>query len=137
MNCWRSKKNLFYHVIIHYSCKEGPFLSFIIIKLETYSTLNDTCNSYFCVTPPKNHRLMFVSWKYYKALSQKKVIVCFYNLKLLNVAAFVIFPTSIMFFFEILKRFKGDFLNELRVSFKGIKLWRFLVTKKNLASNCV
>ena len=38
--------------------------------------------------------------------------------KLLKVAAFVIFPTSITVLFEIHQRFKGHFLNELRVSFK-------------------
>ena len=42
-------------------------------------TLKETHNSYFCVTP-KNLQLMFVSWKYYKAPSQKKVILCFDNL---------------------------------------------------------
>ena len=36
-----------------------------------FNTLKGTRNSYFCLTP-KNHPLMFVSWKYLKALQQKK-----------------------------------------------------------------
>ena len=36
----------------------------------------------------------------------------------MRVADFVIFPTSIMVLFEIHQRFKGHFLNKLRVSFK-------------------
>ena len=46
--------------------------------------------------------------------------MCFFNLgeeKILKVAGFVIFPTSIMVLFEMHQRFKGHFLNELRVSF--------------------
>ena len=56
--------------------------------------------------------------KILKSTATKKVIVCFYNLckKLLKVAAFVIFTTSIMVLFEIHQRFKGHVLNELRVS---------------------
>ena len=42
-------------------------------------TLKETRNSYFCVTP-KNHRLMFFSWKILKSSVIKKVIVCFDNL---------------------------------------------------------
>ena len=74
----------------------------------------------FCVAP-KNHWLMFVSWNI-KKHSHKKVIVCFFNLgeELLKVAAVVIFPTSIMVLFEIYQRFKGHFLNELRVSFNDL-----------------
>ena len=49
--------------------------------------------------------------------------------KLLKVAAFVKFPTSIMVLFEIHQRFKDHFLNELRVYFKN----RFL-TKLNSIS---
>ena len=55
-----------------------------------------------------------------KSTVTKKVIVCFYNFrwrKFLKVAAYVIFPTSIMPLFEICQRLKGHFLNELRVSF--------------------
>ena len=48
--------------------------------------------------------------------------------KLLKVAAFVIFPASIMVSFEIHERFKGHFLNEIRVSFKSSAL-----LEKNLA----
>ena len=44
----------------------------------------------------------------------KKVIVRFYNFGI----TFVIFSSSIMALFEIHQRFKGHFLNELRVSFK-------------------
>ena len=36
--------------------------------------------------------------------------------KLLKVAVFLIFPTSIMVLLEIHQRFKGQFLNELHVS---------------------
>ena len=92
-------------------------------ELKSFIALNilkETRNSYFCVTP-KNHRLMFFSWKMLKSTFTKKVIVCFYNFrwwKFLKVAAYVIFPTSIMPLFEIYQRFKGHFLNELRVSFK-------------------
>ena len=60
--------------------------------------------------------------KIFKSTATEKVIVCFYNLgeeNFLNVAAFVIFPTSIMILFEIYQRFKGHFLNELRISFKS------------------
>ena len=56
-----------------------------------------------------------------KSTVTEKVIVYFYNLgevAALKVAAFVIFPTSIMVLFEIHQRFKGQFLNELHVSFK-------------------
>ena len=59
--------------------------------------------------------------KILKSTVTKKVIVYFYNLgekKLLKVAGFVIFPTSIMVLLEIHQRFKGHFLKELRVSFK-------------------
>ena len=50
----------------------------------------------------------------------KKVIAFFYNLgeEKVKVAALVIFPISIMVLLEIHQRFKGHFLNELRVSFK-------------------
>ena len=40
--------------------------------------------------------------------------------KLLKVAAFVLFPTSLMALFEIHQWFKGHFFNELRVSFKAM-----------------
>ena len=81
--------------------------------------LKETRNSYFRVTP-QNYRLMFFSWKMLKSTVTKKVIVCFYNFrwrKFLKVAAYVIFPTSIMPLFEICQTLKGHFLNELRVSF--------------------
>ena len=57
--------------------------------------------------------------KILKNTGTKKVIMYLYNLgeeNFLEVAAFVIFPTSIMVLFEIHQRFKGHFLNELRVS---------------------
>ena len=78
--------------------------------------LKETRNSYFCVTPTK----MFFSREILKSTVTKKVIVCFYNLGEQNfkVAAFIIFPTSIMALFEIHQRFRGHFLNELSVSFK-------------------
>ena len=38
--------------------------------------------------------------------------------KLLKLGAFVILTTYIMVLFEIHQRFKGHFVNELRVSFK-------------------
>ena len=47
--------------------------------------------------------------------------MCFYNIrlrKILKVAAFVIFPTSKIVLLEIHLRFKGHFLNEMRLSFK-------------------
>ena len=65
-----------------------------------------------------------------KSIVTKKVIVCFYNLaeeNFLKVAAFVIFRTSVMVFFEIHQRVKGHFLNELRVSFK---IFSFLSNNK-------
>ena len=71
----------------------------------------ETRNSYFCLTP-KNHRLIFVSWKHLKSQPQKKVTLRFNNFRwreFLKVAAFAIFLTSIVFV---------HFLNELRVSFK-------------------
>ena len=55
-----------------------------------------------------------------KSTVTKNVIVCFYNFrwrKFLKVGAYVTFPTSIMPLFEIYQRFKGHFLNKLRVSF--------------------
>ena len=42
--------------------------------------------------------------------------------KTLKIAAFVIFPFSIMVLFEIHQRLKGHSLNELRVSFKIFKV---------------
>ena len=45
----------------------------------------------------------------------------------LTIPALVIFPTSIMVLFEIHQRFKGNFLNELRVSFNN-KSCLFMVT---------
>ena len=56
-----------------------------------------------------------------KSTVTEKVIACFNNLgeeNSLKVAAFVIFPTSIMVLLEIHQRFKGRYLNELRVTFK-------------------
>ena len=64
-----------------------------------------------------NVRLM----KILKSTVTKKVIVCYYNLReknFLKVAAFVIFPTSIMVLFKIHHSFTGHFLNELHVSYK-------------------
>ena len=47
---------------------------------------------------------------------------CFDNLdeENLKLAAFVIFQTSQMAFFEIHQKFKGQFLHEFRVSFKKL-----------------
>ena len=45
---------------------------------------------------------------------------------MLKVAASVIFPTSVMILFEIHQRFKGHFLNELRVSFKSVIYERYV-----------
>ena len=50
-----------------------------------------------------------------KSTVTKKVIVELYNLveeNFLNAATFVVFPTSIMVWFEIHQRFKGHFLNK-------------------------
>ena len=48
--------------------------------------------------------------------------MCFNNLrKLLKVAAFVIFPTSIKVLFETHQKFSGHFLKELRDSFNVIE----------------
>ena len=50
----------------------------------------------------------------------KKVILWFFNLgeeNFLKVAAFVLFPTSVMVLFEIHQRVKGHVLKELCVSF--------------------
>ena len=63
------------------------------------------------------------------------VNVCHYlkksdNLGEENLAAFVIFQTFKMVFFEIHQRFKGHFLNEMPVSFK--KLFSF---EKNFFSD--
>ena len=93
------------------------------IKFYTfnYHVLKETRSSYFCLTP-KNHRLMLVSWKKLKSTVTKKKVIVFLKLwwrKLLKVAAFVTFPLSIMVFFEIHQRFKGHFLNKLRISFKS------------------
>ena len=71
--------------------------------------------------------------KILKGTVTKKVIVCYYNLgeeNFLKVAAFVIFPTSVMVLFEIHQRFEGHFLKELRVSF-DCRLWEFLVVLLN------
>ena len=62
-----------------------------------------------------------------KSTVTKKVIVWFYNLgeeNILNVATSVVFPTPIMVLFEIHQRFKGHFLNELRVSFENLGVWK-------------
>ena len=59
--------------------------------------------------------------KILKSTVTKKVIMCFYNIrlrKILKVAAFIIFPTSKIVLLEIHLRFKGHFLNEMRLSFK-------------------
>ena len=61
--------------------------------------------------------------KILKGTVTKKRIVCFNNFgeeNFLKAAAFVIFPTSITVLFEIYQKFKGHFLNELRVSFNVI-----------------
>ena len=50
---------------------------------------------------------------------------------LLKVAAFVLFSTSIVVLFEIYQRFKGLFLNELRVSFKKKILTKRFKDKRN------
>ena len=48
------------------------------IDVINFLLLKETRNSYLCVTP-KNHWLMFVSWKILKNTATKIVIVCFYN----------------------------------------------------------
>ena len=51
-----------------------------------------------------------------KSTATKEVIVCFNNLgekKLLKVAAFVIFPISMMVFLKIHQRFKGHFFERI------------------------
>ena len=56
--------------------------------------------------------------KILKSTATKKVIAYFYNFgENKKVAASVIFPASIyfFFFFEVHQRFKGHFLNKLRV----------------------
>ena len=66
---------------------------------------------------------MFVSWKR-KSTVTKKVIVCFYKFwcwKLSKAAAFVIYSSSMMVFFEIHLRFKTHLLKKLRVSCNEIK----------------
>ena len=83
-------------------------------------TLKETRNSYFCATR-KNLWLMLVSWTFWKVLSQKKGNYMFSQLswrKLLKVAVFVIFRTSMILLLEIHQSFKGLFLKELRVFFK-------------------
>ena len=72
--------------------------------------------------------------KILKALSQKKRIVCFFNLgeENLKVAASVIFPTSIMVLFEIHQRFNDHFLNELRVSFNISKIIQLRRTRGHM-----
>ena len=62
--------------------------------------------------------------KILKSTTTKKVTVCFYSLgeeksKEKKKTVSVIFPTSIMDLFEFHQRFKGHFLNKLRVSFKA------------------
>ena len=77
--------------------------------------------------------------KILKSTVTKKIILCFYNLsekKILKVAPLVIFPTCIKVLFKIHQRFKGHFLNELRVSFKpnlkmlGLHLYSLLLTPR-------
>ena len=92
--------------------------------IEKYQNIRDAVlkgNAQFIfLCNSQNHRLMFFSWKMLKSTVTKKVIVCGENFrwrKFLKLATYVILPTSIMPLFEICQRFKGHFLNELRVSF--------------------
>ena len=94
----------------------------------------------FLCNPQKS--LVNISFmKILKSTVTEKVIVCFYNLgeeNFLKVAAFVIFPTSIMVLFEIHQRFKGHFFNELRVSLnetKKNKLFYLHCSSETLWSN--
>ena len=79
---------------------------------------------------------MFDSLKRLKSTVPKKVIVCLNNLSEENfwkyIAAFVIFPTSIVVLFEIHQWFKVHFLNELRDSFKEIKTLQLYHNKKKI-----
>ena len=63
--------------------------------------------------------------KILKKTVTRKVIACFNNLserrKLLKVAAFVIFPTSMTVLFENHQRFKDHFLSALCTSFNYCK----------------
>ena len=55
-----------------------------------------------------------------KSTAIKKIVFITYMKKILKVAAFVIFPTSIMVLFEIHQRFEGHFLHKSCVSFKEL-----------------
>ena len=70
-----------------------------------------------------------------KSTVTKNGIECFNNFggeNFLKATAFVIFRTSITVSCEIHQKFKGHFLNELRVSFK---LSRFVMTLAILCNN--
>ena len=54
---------------------------------------------------------------------------------LLEVAAFVIFPTSIMVLCEIYRKFEGHFLNELRVSFNDSGQLHSRIKKKVIVAS--
>ena len=97
---------MFYHITIFRSSHLGMFFK--------ESVLKENANKFLFL-----YNLSF-PWKELNNTVAKKVIVSFYNFekKLLKIAAFVIFPTSITVFFEIHKRFKGHFLNKLHVSCK-------------------
>ena len=95
------------------------FFEKISVRTATCSGLKGNAQFIFLRNPKKSSVNVYLM-KILKALSQKNVIV-FLKLKwrkLLKVAVSVIFPSSIMVLFEIHQRFKGHFLNELRVSFK-------------------
>ena len=80
---------------------------------------------------PQNSSVNVCLIKKIKKHCHKKVIVCLNNFWK-NIAAFVIFPTSIMVLFEIHQWFKVHFLNEFRDSFKEIKTLQLYHNKKKL-----
>ena len=51
MKFLKVNKNLFYHVIILYSCKEGLVSYFMIVRFETCSTLKEQNYEVFRVNP--------------------------------------------------------------------------------------
>ena len=99
-------------------------LSIVIINLKfdlvNLKAFEENVQFIFLCSPQKSSVNVCIM-KILKSTVTKKVIVCFYNLGE-EVVAFIIFPTSIMVLFETHQRFKGHFLNELRVSFKNISL---------------
>ena len=80
-------------------CLETRRITHLLDSAHFTIPLKEMYNSYFCITP-KNHWLIFVSWKkILKSTITKKVDVYFYNLgrwrKLSKEVALIIFPTSV------------------------------------------